>query len=61
MTLNNKKAKKLTNEKHMLLVNSPAWFALQRAKITAIESGNPRTICEIASGIIIDRLGASNG
>ena len=61
MTLNNKKAKKPTNEKHMLLINSPAWFALQRAKITAIESGNPRTLGEIASGIIIDRLGASNG
>lgn len=61
MTLNNKKAKKPTNEKHMLLINSPAWFALQRAKITAIESGNPRTLGEIASGIILDRLGASNG
>lgn len=61
MTLNNKKAKKPTNEKHMLLINSPAWFALQRAKITAIERGNPRTLGEIASGIILDRLGASNG
>lgn len=61
MTLNNKKAKKPTNEKHMLLINSPAWFALQRAKITAIESGNPRTLGEIASGIILDCLGASNG
>lgn len=61
MTLNDKKGKKPSNSKHTLLVNSPAWYALQRAKITANESGNPRTLGDIASGIICERLGASNG
>ena len=55
MTLNNNKYKR-NDGKHMLLVNSPAWFALQRAKITELEKGNLTTLCKIASDIICDAL-----
>lgn len=59
MTLNSKKKKNKINSSHMIRITAQAWYALQRAKITAIERGAPKTPSEIASGIILDRLGVA--
>ena len=62
MTLNNKKKKDTeTARNHMIKVDFQAWIALKRARINSEASGNPRTITEIASAVICERLGAVNG